>query len=188
VSPYGVTKLAAEHLLQAYVREFDFPAVILRYFSIYGPRQRPDMAYQIFIEALHEGSAVTIFGDGQQSRSNTYVADCVRGTIQAAMGAEVGEIYNIGGGVPITLRQAVSVIASAMGVEAYFQPAPARPGDQRHTAADTSKAAEAFGFAPTVTPHVGLIKQVEAYLADVGRVREPSASGALQSAASTEAA
>ena len=86
VSPYGVTKLAAEHLLRAHAATFDLPLTILRYFSIYGPRQRPDMAYRIFCERLLRGEPITVFGDGRQSRSNTYVSDCVSGTVGADHG------------------------------------------------------------------------------------------------------
>ncbi|MGH8883910.1 MAG: NAD-dependent epimerase/dehydratase family protein [Egibacteraceae bacterium] len=161
VSPYGVTKLAAEHLALAYVRSFDVPATILRYFSIYGPRQRPDMAYHIFIEALKNDQPVTVYGDGLQSRSNTFISDCVRGTIQAIHGAEIGEVYNIGGGEPITLNDALDWIAECMNREPVIVRAPARPGDQRHTMAETAKAREAFGYSPRVPPRWGLLAQIE---------------------------
>ena len=85
ISPYGISKLAAEQLIQAHVVAHGLPATILRYFSIYGPRQRPDMAYHIFIERLRRGLPVTVFGDGRQSRSNTFVADCVAGTLAVAV-------------------------------------------------------------------------------------------------------
>lgn len=161
VSPYGVTKLAAEHLALAYVHSYDVPATILRYFSIYGPRQRPDMAYHIFIEALRRHQPITVYGDGLQSRSNTFISDCVRGTIQAIHGAEVGEIYNIGGGEPITLNDALDWIAECMGRKPAIIRAPARPGDQRHTMAETGKAREAFGYSPQVAPRWGLLAQIE---------------------------
>lgn len=164
VSPYGVTKLAAEHLLLAHVRAHDFPATILRYFSIYGPRQRPDMAYRIFTQAMIDGRPITMYGDGRQSRSNTYVSDCVRGTIQALAGAEIGEVYNIGGGRTITLKKAITILADALGVEPLIVRAPARPGDQRHTAADTAKAQETFGYEPVVRPKEGLRRQVAWHL------------------------
>lgn len=160
VSPYGVTKLAAEHLVVAYMQTFGVPVVILRYFSVYGPRQRPDMAYNRFIEQLRRGEAVTVFDDGGQTRSNTYVDDCVRGTIQAIEGATPGEIYNIGGGQKISVLQAIGVISEAMGVKPRIVFSPTQPGDQRHTAADTSKAGAAFGYRPAVTPELGLRLQV----------------------------
>lgn len=160
VSPYGVTKLAAEHLVMAYVQTLGFPAAILRYFSIYGPRQRPDMAYQIFTEALSEGRPITVFGDGEQSRSSTFVADAVAGTIAAITGAEIGGIYNIAGGRRITLNQAIATIADELGVTPTIEHGPARAGDQRHTEADTTRAREAFGYRATVDPEVGLREQV----------------------------
>jgi len=161
VSPYGVTKLAAEHLLGAHVAASGFPAVILRYFSVYGPRQRPDMAYNIFIDAMLAGRPITVYGDGLQSRSNTFVSDCVRGTIDALAKAEIGEIYNIGGGQEITLRQAIDLIAEAAATTPEIRYEEARVGDQARTWADTEKARQAFGYRPSVTPSIGLREQVE---------------------------
>jgi nucleoside-diphosphate-sugar epimerase len=160
VSPYGVTKLSAEHLVLSYVNGFGLPATILRYFSIYGPRQRPDMAYHIFIKAMQEGRPITVYGDGLQSRSNTYVSDAVAGTIRAIEGAAVGEAYNIGGGKVITLNQAIAIIADALGVEPNLCHEATRLGDQRHTAADTSKARREFDYQPVVSPESGLRQQV----------------------------
>ena len=159
ISPYGVTKLAAEHLILAHVRTGGLPATILRYFSMFGPRQRPDMAYHIFIEALMDGRPITVFGDGEQSRSNTFIADCVRGTIAAIEDAEVGEIYNIAGGEETTLNEAIATIARVLGVEPVINHEPARPGDQRRTFADTAKARAAFGFEPVVGATEGLAAQ-----------------------------
>lgn len=173
VSPYGVTKLAAEHLVLAYVHSYDVPATILRYFSIYGPRQRPDMAYHIFIEALKNNQPVTVYGDGLQSRSNTFISDCVRGTVQAIDGAEVGEAYNIGGGEPITLNDALAWIAECMGRAPVIVRAPARQGDQRHTKADTTKARQVFGYSPRVPPQAGLLAQVEWQLGKGGSALLP---------------
>lgn len=160
VSPYGVTKLAAENLVRAYLETHGLPAVILRYFSIFGPRQRPDMAYHIFTKAMAAGRPLTIFGDGSQTRANTYVEDCVRGTIQAIAGGVVGEIYNIGGGESITLLEAVECIADALKVVPDIRFQPGRPGDQLHTHADTSKAKSAFGYEPLTGPWEGLRAQV----------------------------
>jgi UDP-glucuronate 4-epimerase len=164
ISPYGVTKLAAENLLLAYGSEHGFPATILRYFSLYGPRQRPDMAYHRIIEAMLTSRPVTIFGDGQQSRSNTFVSDAVYGTIRAIAGAAVGEVYNIGGGVPITLEEAVGTIGACLGVVPRIQYGPSRPGDQRVTMADGTKARQAFGYSPAVPPERGLPDQVAWHL------------------------
>lgn len=160
VSPYGVTKLAAEQLVLAYVQTHGFPATILRYFSIYGPRQRPDMAYHRFIEALLGGRDLTVFGDGRQSRSSTFVADAVDGTVRALQGAEIGEVYNIGGGERVELLDVIRIIGDELGVEPVIHFEPPRPGDQRHTGADTGKAQRTFGYRPTVSPADGLRAQI----------------------------
>jgi UDP-glucuronate 4-epimerase len=175
ISPYGVTKLAAEHLVLAYVRSRGLTASILRYFSMFGPRQRPDMAYNVFIEAMLDGRPITVFGDGRQSRSNTYIDDCVRGTIAAIDGAANGEIYNIAGGESLTLNDAIAAIAEAVGVEPQVVHAPTRPGDQRTTLADTSKARAAFGFEPTIGAVEGLRAQVGWH---IERRTEPARAGA----------
>jgi nucleoside-diphosphate-sugar epimerase len=169
ISPYGITKLAAEHLVLANMQRVGLPSVILRYFSIYGPRQRPDMAYNIFIEAMRTGRPITVYGDGRQSRSSTYVSDCVAGTIGALERGKAGETYNIGGGETITLLDALSVIARAMDASPRIVHEAPRPGDQRHTAADTRRAREAFGYAPAVPPAMGLPLQVAAQLAAADR-------------------
>jgi len=161
VSPYGVTKLAGEHLLLAQHAANGFPVVILRYFSVYGPRQRPDMAYHLFSEAMLRGEPITVYGDGSQSRSNTFVDDATRGTIDAMHRAEPGEIFNIGGGEEVTLNQAIDLIAEAAGVAPIVRRGEPRPGDQARTVADTSKAAAAFGYRAAVLPADGLRAQVE---------------------------
>jgi nucleoside-diphosphate-sugar epimerase len=160
VSPYGVTKLAAEQLVLAYMTTFGFPAAILRYFSIYGPRQRPDMAYHKFIEALIDGQDLTVFGDGRQSRSSTFVSDAVEGTVRALHDAEVGEVYNIGGGERVELLDVIRIIGDELGVEPVVHFEAPRPGDQRHTGADTGKANRAFGYQPRVSPADGLRAQI----------------------------
>jgi UDP-glucuronate 4-epimerase len=160
VSPYGVTKLAAEKLLLAHVAVHGLPAMILRYFSIFGPRQRPDMAYHIFIEAMLDGRPITVFGDGLQSRANTHVSDAVAGTVAAIEGAAVGQVYNIGGGQELMLLDSIRIIADELGVTPDVRHAPARPGDQRRTWADTGRALADFGYRPRVTPDDGLRDQV----------------------------
>lgn len=164
ISPYGVTKLAAEHLVLAHRAVHGLPAFILRYFSVYGPRQRPDMAYHIFIESMLNGRELDLFGDGEQSRSNTFVADCVAGTVQALQDGEDGEIYNIGGGEQLTVNQAVAALSDQLGVTPKIRYHDERPGDQRHTAADIGKAREHFGFKPRTTPTDGLQAQVAWHL------------------------
>jgi nucleoside-diphosphate-sugar epimerase len=159
-NPYGVTKLAAEQLGLAYYHTFGLPVVILRYFSIYGPRQRPDMAYHIFIEALRRDEPITIFGDGEQTRGNTYIDDCIAGTILAIDRGRAGETYNLGGGMSISVNRALDILERAVGRPARRHYTAARPGDPRHTLADISKAREQLCFDPQVQPEAGLPSQV----------------------------
>ena len=159
-SPYGITKLAAEKLVLANVALHGFPATIVRYFSIYGPRQRPDMAYHLFTEAMLDRRPITVFGDGEQTRSNTYIDDAVDGTLRALERGAVGGIYNIGGGRTISLNEAIALIGEHVGVEPIIERRAARPGDQRHTSADVSRARAALGYEPKVEPSDGLARQV----------------------------
>jgi len=160
VSPYGVTKLAAEHLLRAHSETYGLPLTILRYFSIYGPRQRPDMAYRIFCERLIQGEPLTVFGDGGQSRSNTYVADCVDATIAAISGPADGSIFNIGGGHELKLLEAIAILSEELGVEAKIEHRDVRRGDQRRTVANVSKARDVLGWSPVTEPEAGLRSEV----------------------------
>jgi nucleoside-diphosphate-sugar epimerase len=159
ISPYGVTKLAAEHLCRAYADEFGLPLVVLRYFSVYGPRQRPDMGYHRFIRALLADEEVPIFGDGEQVRGNTYVADCVEATV-AAIGSAVGEVYNVGGGEAVSVWQVLRKLEAITGRTARVNRNPARPGDQRCTWADTTKLQRHFGWSPRIRLDEGLARQV----------------------------
>lgn len=161
VNPYGVTKLAAEQLAFAYHRVYGLPVIALRYFSIYGPRQRPDMAYYRFIEAILDGQPITVYGDGEQTRGNTYIDDCVRGTVAALERGQPGEVYNLGGGVPISINQAIDLLEQALNTSVERRYIEARPGDQRHTLADVTKAREHLGYTAAVSPQVGLPLQVE---------------------------
>ncbi|HMP72144.1 MAG TPA: NAD-dependent epimerase/dehydratase family protein [Kiritimatiellia bacterium] len=162
-SPYGLTKLAAENLCRAYEANFNVPITILRYFSVYGPRQRPDMAYNILIRNLLREESFTMFGDGEQTRSNTFVRDCVSATILAMTQREkaLGEVFNIGGGEIISLNDVISLLEELTGKKACIDRQPARPGDQKHTAADISKAARLLGYAPQTGVRKGLEAQVE---------------------------
>lgn len=160
VSPYGVTKLAAEHLLRAHSETAALPLTILRYFSIYGPRQRPDMAYRIFCERLLRGEPITVFGDGRQSRSNTYVGDCVAATIAALDRPADGSVFNIGGGREIELLEAIEILATHLGVQPVVEHRPARRGDQRRTCAATDLARVELGWKPEVAPEDGLAAEV----------------------------
>lgn len=158
ISPYGVTKLAAEHLCRAYSEAHGLPTVALRYFSVYGPRQRPDMAYHVFMKALLYGQPIALYGDGQQVRGNTYVADCVEATI-AAIEALPGEVYNVGGGEAVTMLDLLEKIQHLTGRQFKVRREPARPGDQRHTFADTSKLHRHLGWQAKTSLAEGLAQQ-----------------------------
>jgi nucleoside-diphosphate-sugar epimerase len=161
VSPYGITKLAAEHLVRTYDAQYGVPSTILRYFSVYGPRQRPDMGYHIFIDSMLHDKPITIFGDGNQLRGNTYVADIVRATILAREKFERGAIYNLGGSEEISANQVISLLEEITGKRAVVQHGPARPGEQQRALADTRLAQERLGFVPQMPLKEGLVAQVE---------------------------
>jgi nucleoside-diphosphate-sugar epimerase len=160
ISPYGVTKLAGEHLCQAHAQMFGLPLVVLRYFSVYGPRQRPDMGYYLFIRALLRGESITIFGDGNQVRGNTFVEDCISATM-AAVEAPIGETYNLGGGETASVWDIVHRLEKIVGKSGQIRQEAARPGDQRFTQADTSKLLHHVGWKPTTSLDEGLQRQVD---------------------------
>lgn len=162
VSPYGITKLAAEQLCHAYGQQFGLRCTILRLFSVYGPRQRPDMGYHIFIRKLLSGEEIVVDGDGSDSRSNTYVHDCVRGLLLAAAEPEqsVGQIFNIGGGEEVNVNQVLGILEELTGCPARITYGPPRPGDQRRTVANTAKAQRLLGYQPQVGIVEGLAAQV----------------------------
>jgi nucleoside-diphosphate-sugar epimerase len=157
-SPYGVTKLAGENLCRAYGEAFGIPIVTLRYFSVYGPRQRPDMGYHRFIDALLQDRPVVVYGDGLQVRGNTYVSDCVQATL-ASVEAQPGEIYNVGGGETASVWDILRRLEALAGRKARVQQQSPRPGDQRYTMADTHKLYSHFGWKPQVTLDEGLARQ-----------------------------
>jgi nucleoside-diphosphate-sugar epimerase len=159
ISPYGVTKLAAENLCRAHAEEQGLPLVVLRYFSVYGPRQRPDMGYARFIQALLAGQPVVVYGDGLQVRGNTYVADCVAATL-AAVEAPAGETYNVGGGEAVTVWDVLHKLEAMIGRKADVRREAARPGDQRYTFADTSRLKRHLGWKPQTSLDDGLARQL----------------------------
>ncbi len=162
-SPYGITKLSAEQLCRAYNANFGVPITILRYFSVYGPRQRPDMAYNILISAMLNNEPFTMFGDGEQTRSNTYYTDCVSATLQAFEKKEkaLGETFNIGGGEVLSLNQVLRILEDITGRKVNLDTRPARPGDQKHTAANIEKARRILGYNPATRVKEGLVEQVD---------------------------
>jgi UDP-glucuronate 4-epimerase len=160
VSPYGVTKLATEALATTYARESGVPAVGLRYFSVYGPRQRPDMAFTAFLQRAVEGLPITLYGDGRQERDWTYVDDVVAGTIAAVQG-RTGAVYNIGGGTPVRLSDAIALLELLLDRRIEVQHRPRARGDAARTAADGTRAHLELGFQPQVTLQDGLRSQLE---------------------------
>jgi UDP-glucuronate 4-epimerase len=159
VSPYGITKLACEHLADAYAREFGLDVVVLRYFNAFGPRQRPDMAFTRIAIALAEATAFELYGDGSQSRSWTYVGDVVDATIRA-MAAGTG-LYNVGGALEASMSEAIELFEQIAGRELEVRRCGAVPGDQRRTKADTSRLRAELGWTPAVSLEEGLARQWE---------------------------
>lgn len=161
-SPYGTTKLAAEHLCQLYHGNYGVPTVTLRYFSVYGPRQRPDMAFSAFCRAAVEGSPITVFGDGRQTRDFTYVADVVAATVQAGTAASApGRIYNVGGGSQISLAEALTLIEELAGRKLNLNELPVQEGDVRDTGADISLARAELQYEPQTDFASGLRSEFE---------------------------
>ena len=156
VSPYGVTKLAAEQLCYLYFVNHRVPTTSVRYFTVYGPRQRPDMAFHRFIKAALTKGRITLYGDGEQTRDFTYVADAVAATIAAGDRGVPGRAYNIGGGSRVTVNHVLEIIAKLAGHPLDIQREPSQKGDMRDTFADTSLARADLGFAPKVTLEEGL--------------------------------
>lgn len=159
ISPYGVTKLAAEHLLHAYGDAYGIEWVTLRYFSVYGPGQRPDMGYHKFINAGLRGETVTVFGDGMQSRGNTYVDDCVAATILAVKAAP-GSVYNVGGGESANVWQVLQILEDLLGKKIATIQAEARPGDQASTLANVARIKRDLGWEAKTSLREGLARQV----------------------------
>jgi UDP-glucose 4-epimerase len=161
VSPYGVTKLSAEQLCYLYHVNHGVPTVSLRYFTVYGPRQRPDMGFHRFLRATLCGDPITVYGDGEQTRDFTFVDDAVTATIAAATRGVAGRVYNIGGGSRVTINDVLDMIGRVSGRRPHTQSDAAQKGDMRHTWADTSLARADLGFAPTVTLEEGLTAEYQ---------------------------
>ena len=159
VSPYGVSKLAAEHLGYLYHVNHGLPFVALRYFTVYGPRQRPDMGFHRFLSAAMDGRPLTRFGDGEQTRDFTYVADAVSATAAAATRGVPGRVYNVGGGSRVTVNHVFDIIGRLVGHPMTIDQQPPQKGDMRDTYADTTRAASDLGFAPSITLEQGLAEE-----------------------------
>ncbi|HEX9379027.1 MAG TPA: NAD-dependent epimerase/dehydratase family protein [Gaiellaceae bacterium] len=161
ISPYGITKLGCEQLAYAYAQGFGLDAVVLRYFTFYGPRQRPDMALARIVDALARGSSFELYGDGLQSRSFTYVADGIEATIAAMERAPAGAVYNVGGGEEATMREAIGILERVSGRTLDLVGRRAAAGDVRRTSADATRIERELGWRATTSLTDGLQAQWE---------------------------
>ena len=161
VSPYGVSKLAAEQLCYLYHANYGVPTVSVRYFTVYGPRQRPDMGFHKFLRAAIRQEPITVFGDGEQTRDFTFVHDAVSATVSAATRGVPGRVYNIGGGSRISINAVLEMIGRVAGRRPLIVIDPCQKGDMRHTYADTSLARTELGFEPTVRLEEGLAAEYQ---------------------------
>ncbi len=161
VSPYGVSKLAAEHLCYLYWKNYGVRTISLRYFTVYGPRQRPDMAFHRFIRALLNGSELSVYGNGKQTRDFTYISDAVAANIQALASAKWGGTYNIGGGSRISVNEVIALLEKLTGLKAKIKYHEVQHGDVTHTYADTTRARNDLGFAPGANLTNGLAAEIE---------------------------
>jgi nucleoside-diphosphate-sugar epimerase len=160
VSPYGVTKLAGEHLCYLYHVNSGVPTIRLRYFTVYGPRQRPDMAFHKFIRAMLRGERIPVYGDGEQTRDFTHVSDVVEANVRA-IDAPAGRVFNVAGGSRVTINHVIGTLEELVGQPALVDRQERQAGDQRHTWADTSAARETLGYVPRVGLHEGLATEVD---------------------------
>lgn len=159
LSPYGATKMAAEQLCYLYWYNYGVPIVSLRYFSVYGPRQRPDMAFYRFIDALLRDDPITIYGDGNQTRDFTYIDDVVEATIRAMESDVAGETFNIGGGRSLDLNTVRDILHQISGLEPHIVYENPFHGDVQSTRANTEKARRLLGFHPRTCVEEGLLEQ-----------------------------
>ena len=161
LSPYGITKLTCEHLCRIYWKYFGVPTIVLRHFTVFGPKPRPDMAHTIFTRAILSGEQIKIYGDGEQSRGFTYVSDIVDATISAAESQIENEIFNIGGGVTATINEMIGILEEITGKKANLTYTESWRGDARHTYPDISKAERMLGYQPKVGLKEGLVEVVQ---------------------------
>lgn len=159
ISPYGMTKLAGEHLTRLYCRTGNLTSVCLRFFTVYGPRQRPDMAFHKFFRAVHEDRPIQVYGDGRQIRDFTFVDDIVDGILSAAEAPVHGEVFNLGGGAPVPLETAIKYVGEAAGQSPTIRHAPPQAGDPQATWADIRRARRLLRFRPRVSLREGLKRQ-----------------------------
>ncbi|MGM0688554.1 MAG: NAD-dependent epimerase/dehydratase family protein [Bacillota bacterium] len=164
LSPYGVTKLAAEHLCNLYHHNFSVPVVSLRYFTVYGPGQRPDMAFHRFISAILRGEELVVYGSGEQTRDFTFIDDIVEANLAAARADQaVGKVYNIGGGSRISVNGILEIIGRLTGREIRFRRESVQAGDAPHTYADTTRARQDLDFIPKTPLEKGLAEMIKSF-------------------------
>ncbi|MCD1294877.1 UDP-glucose 4-epimerase [Methanocella sp. CWC-04] len=161
VSPYGVTKLAAENLCYLYWKNYGLPSISLRYFTVYGPRLRPDLAINKFVRAISRGDEITLYGDGSQTRDFTYVDDVVNANILAAKSDLTGEVFNIGGGNNISVKELISKIENALGKDANIKRIEKQKGDVENTLADVNKAVILLKWRPRIDISRGLVNYID---------------------------
>jgi UDP-glucuronate 4-epimerase len=160
LSPYGITKLTGEHLCHVYSKYFGIPMTILRFFTVFGPRQRPDMAFHRFIKQIHDNKAITVFGDGTQTRDFTYISDCVKGVAAVLQNKKaIGETINIGGKERASVLEVISLLEQISGKRAKIQYSNQVLGEPKHTWADISKATSVIQYAPSISLKEGLKKE-----------------------------
>jgi nucleoside-diphosphate-sugar epimerase len=159
ISPYGATKLAAEHLCHLYWKAFAVPTVSLRFFTVYGPRQRPDMFFHIFMRALLRGDGLPLYDDGEQTRDFTFCSDIVDGTIAAAFYPGQGEVFNLGGGSEVSVLNAIALVEKISGRKTRLKRFDRQKGDVRHTKARLDRAKSKLGYAPKVGLEQGLTEE-----------------------------
>lgn len=175
VSPYGATKAAGEYLAYLYFKSYGVPAVGLRYFTVYGPGQRPDMAFHRLILSALTGAEFKLFGDGEQTRDFTFVDDAVTGTIAAGDRGQTGKVYNLGGGSRVSMNDVIATLGRLVGAEVPVTRIERQRGDARDTAADTSRARRDLGFSPSYSLEDGLSEQVEWQRANLELLADASA-------------
>jgi UDP-glucose 4-epimerase len=161
VSPYGVSKLAGEHLCRLYRKNFGVPMVILRYFTVYGPGQRPDMAFHVFLKAMLKDREIAIFGNGEQTRDFTYIDDIVEGTLLATKGDCEGKTFNLGGGARTSLNEVLRLLETITGKKSQITYQKTQKGDPPHTFADITLAEKKLGYSPQTRLNEGLQREYE---------------------------
>jgi nucleoside-diphosphate-sugar epimerase len=159
VSPYGVSKLAAEHLCYLYWKAYGVPTVSLRFFTVYGPRQRPDMFFHIFMDCLRKNEEVPLYDDGEQTRDFTYCGDIVEGLLAAAVYPGAGEVFNLGGGTESSVLNAIHIVEKISGLKAKLKTFDRQKGDVRHTRARLDSATEKLRYCPKVSLEEGLAQE-----------------------------